>query len=370
MQPKLPPAEVVEILDRVLAGEASPEEIARLQAYKSPQRVEAVLRNAGRYAVLPGDDAQLERSAPSWEAMLERIGHASTPIPSHAKPINRLRLQTWLTRSRAHRRQWPVFLAVAVVIGVIATSIPMLWSRQHERKAAGVMTYTTGRGQQATVELSDGSTATLAPDTRVTYTVDRAGARSVQLVGEAFFIISHAIGQPFVVHTGSATTRVLGTAFDVRRYPNESFTEVTVVNGRVAAGGRTGSAVLSAGMIGRVTDSTIVSERVKDSTRMSLWTDGNLVFNHTPVSVVLATLSRWYDYEFRLTDTTLAKRSISAEFRTNQAAETMAALRIVLGVTMTFDGKIVTLNPTKDGAVPRRQSIRGSFNHSDLEVGK
>jgi len=220
------------------------------------------------------------------------------------------------------------------------------------------------------VTLADGSTVVLAPETRIRYTVDLHGARTADLIGEAFFTIAHA-RQPFVVRTGAVTTRVLGTAFDVRRYPGDATTQITVVSGKVSTGGRRPPVTLSAGAVGHATDSTVTVSAIADPERSTLWTRGRLVFEDAPVSVILSTLSRWYGYEFQLTDTTLAAQRVSVAFRTENPTEAMTMVKLILNVSMTFDGNVVTLRPKRNtNGASQRTRIRELLETPGSEVGK
>jgi transmembrane sensor len=84
------------------------------------------------------------------------------------------------------------------------------------------------------VHLPDGSTVLLNRHSRLEYPAGFTGdAREVRLTGEAYFDISQRPGQPFLVHSGALTTRVLGTTFNVRAYPADKSIEVTVTEGKV-----------------------------------------------------------------------------------------------------------------------------------------
>ena len=54
----------------------------------------------------------------------------------------------------------------------------------------------------------------------------------VELEGEAFFHVAKDASRPFIVKSGTAETRVLGTEFNFRAYPHES-RHVTLVSGSV-----------------------------------------------------------------------------------------------------------------------------------------
>src|SRR4030042_1755133 len=55
--------------------------------------------------------------------------------------------------------------------------------------------------------------------------------RNVRLEGEAFFDVTRKDGKLFIVETQGITVRVLGTAFNVKAYPNEGSIETTLVHG-------------------------------------------------------------------------------------------------------------------------------------------
>jgi ferric-dicitrate binding protein FerR (iron transport regulator) len=84
------------------------------------------------------------------------------------------------------------------------------------------------------IHLPDGSTVILNSNSKLDYPMNFTGAtREVYLSGEAFFDIAPHPGHPFLVHTGKLTTRVLGTSFNIRAYPNDGAVEVTVAHGKV-----------------------------------------------------------------------------------------------------------------------------------------
>jgi len=129
--------------------------------------------------------------------------------------------------------------------------------------------------------------------------------------------------------------------------------------------------ILTAGTVGRVTDTTAMAVLVGDVQAYTDWTTGRLVFDNVPASVLLATVGRWYGYEFRYSDSTLNTRHFRAIFNVTAREETLAAVASLLNVTMTFDGKTVTLHPRTmhRSAVPPVRQDRGALLPSS-EVGK
>jgi ferric-dicitrate binding protein FerR (iron transport regulator) len=217
------------------------------------------------------------------------------------------------------------------------------------RGAAAASVYATTTRQQAKITLADGSHVVLAPRSRLSVIAGYgAAARTVQLTGEAYFDVDARAKAPFVVHTGAVVTRVLGTSFTVRQYqPNDAVT-VGVISGKVMSSGQTGSVTLTAGMQGEVTDSTAVTTTGPIGANVG-WINGVLIFTNTPVPDMLATLERWYGYQFRLTDTSLTHARVTTSFSIGAAAKTMTALRDLLDVTIETHGDVLTLSPRRRG---------------------
>src|SRR5690606_2603405 len=70
--------------------------------------------------------------------------------------------------------------------------------------------------------LPDGSTVLLNNNSSLDFPQQFTGdTREVILKGEAYFDIKPDASRPFIIHTGKVKTRVLGTAFNIRAYPEE-----------------------------------------------------------------------------------------------------------------------------------------------------
>jgi transmembrane sensor len=125
----------------------------------------------------------------------------------------------------AKRRRLPVGIAAAVT-GLLVLGAAFSWYQTQKD------VYGTNLGEQRTVALQDGSTIVLNSKSRVRVRLgDRQ--RDVDLLqGQALFRVAHNAVRPFVVHSGSASVRAVGTEFDV--YRKQTGTIVTVVEGTVA----------------------------------------------------------------------------------------------------------------------------------------
>jgi transmembrane sensor len=82
-------------------------------------------------------------------------------------------------------------------------------------------------------------------------------------------------------------------------------------------------------------------ERV-DTAVYFAWTEGTLVFDGTPLREALPQLSRWYDLEFRLADTTLGALPLSGRLDQTLTPARLDLLAGSLGLEQVRRGRVVT----------------------------
>ena len=188
---------------------------------RSPEHIHAYLEISGVWADLPTADpegkidiaALIERarSAPDVIALPSEQPRAGT-APSAVKPR-----AVWRSRRAAVALAAAVLLAVATVIFLDRSGFN------------GV--YTTGIGEQRTVQLLDGSTVELNARSTIQVRLTAEQRNVTLLEGQALFRVAKDKERPFVVRAGDAQVRAVGTEFDV--YKKQTATVVTVVEGRV-----------------------------------------------------------------------------------------------------------------------------------------
>jgi transmembrane sensor len=95
-------------------------------------------------------------------------------------------------------------------------------------------TIVTQNGSRTHSVLADGTTVWLNVGSKLFYENDFNGnTREVRLEGEAFFDVVKQPDRPFIVHTSGIDIRVLGTAFNVKSYPDDKNVETTLYRGLV-----------------------------------------------------------------------------------------------------------------------------------------
>jgi len=253
---------------------------------------------------------------------------------------------------------WRTVMAQAAALLLVAGGIVTAWQWGRHRASAVAFdgrTYATKPGQQATIVLADGSRVRLAPQTTLRLPANFGEAsRAVALSGEAYFDVANERHTPFVVHAGDITTRVLGTTFHIQRYPTDTALSVSVLSGKVAVarpGGPWSPMTLTAGMTGVVTDSFAVAQATSDTSNAIPWVNGQLVFHKAPARAVLAALTRWYGYQFRVTDSSLVSAKLTLWLSTESSSAALSTLEQVLNADLTVDHDIVTISPRRSRAV-------------------
>lgn len=194
---------------------------------RSPEHIRAYWEIAKAYVELPpaGCREQLELDSILASAKSEATDNVVAlnlpPRPIESRTADAVSAPA--RTSRAKRRRVQVAAAVVTVL-VIAGLIG--WQSQRYQ------IYTTDSGERRSITLADGSTVDLNARTRLRVQLSSTERRVDLLHGQALFQVARDRLRPFLVQSGDAVVRAVGTQFDVDR--KDSGTTVTVLEGRVA----------------------------------------------------------------------------------------------------------------------------------------
>ncbi len=323
------------LLDRYLAGEASPAEARAVQEWLAEDPEHAALL----------EDLRLIKRVTS-----ERVPESSVDA-AWVKAAQALRIAPGQKQRVSRRIPLAVLAAAAVVIALIG-------GRAVLRRTPQLREFSTAAAQRAVVRLRDGTQVTLAPKSRLRYAPDYGKAhRDVYLDGEAYFQVVHDERLPFRVHTASSLTEDLGTAFVITAYADQITTEVVVAEGRVALrralpdslAAAPPALLLGARDLGRLGASGVATlQRGVDVDRQLAWTRGVLAFDGTPLRDAARTLGRWYDVEIRLgdSDSAFAARRLTATFTNEPIDLVLQRIALTLGLRVDRgEGSVFVLRP-------------------------
>ena len=154
------------------------------------------------------------------------------------------------------------------------------------------------RGAEYNLTLADGTRVWMNAASKLKFPAHfNSTRRYVELVGEAYFEVTHDDTRPFIVHTDNVDVRVLGTEFCVRNYIDKP-TLTTLIKGSVEITDYTGrQAVLKPGQQS-VTDKGYTRIREVETIYYTAWKDGYFIFEDTPLEQIMEELSLWYNCEY------------------------------------------------------------------------
>lgn len=132
------------------------------------------------------------------------------------------------------KKAYKARLAVAAVVAVIVTATFLLKNNQADVAPLNQLAAKPGNIRKVT--LTDGTVVWLNSGSTLKYSEDFGKKnRRVYLEGEGFFEIAPGKKNiPFIVNTKNYLIRDIGTRFNLKAYPNDSFFETSVVNGEVS----------------------------------------------------------------------------------------------------------------------------------------
>lgn len=222
-----------------------------------------------------------------------------------------IRLHTWLS----------IAAAVLLLFGIYRFVTP---NRQ-----------STGYGQNAGIELADGSEVILNSRSSLAYPNFFAYRRKLQLEGEAFFKVSK--GRTFTVETELGEISVLGTQFSV--IAQQNYFEVVCYEGKVKVSHKQSELVLTQGQAVRFYEGT--TEEWKTPSTGPEWLHRESAFKSAPLETVLRQFTNQYNRQVIYPDSLKGVR-FTGSF-THKDIET--ALRSIctplqMQFTQTADGKI------------------------------
>jgi hypothetical protein len=210
--------------------------------------------------------------------------------------------------------------------------------------------YEVNPGVKGLVNLPDGSKVWLNSSSTLKCP-DRfdSTARVVELSGEGYFSIVGNERWPLYVKTAkSVTVKVTGTEFNLSSYSNDSDFRLTLVSGKVLV----------------INDKTQKQYAVHTSEEFILsdtpnvqpmkqkanihnntgWKKGLLIFDNTPIPVVIKKMERWYGVSISIEDDRILNQRFSGEFQSESLSQVLEFLKISSDIRYSIKLNKVTLS--------------------------
>lgn len=227
---------------------------------------------------------------------------------------------------------WKKMSVAACVVVVIGLGIAF-WTHSPSPTANTIIMYSSGTNLDMAVNLPDGSHVVLRHGAELAYDVSSTSGRSLTLRGEAFFDVVHDAQKPFTITIDDLAIKVLGTSFIVESVSDSGYVSVKVIAGRVMMACGTSSIIVTkdqAGLYYR--GSKELSGASTYDKNDIAWKTNTLSFSGTPMSVVAAKLSRYFNREIVIGSPQLASVPLSVELDSPNLDSVLQLLQLTFGL--------------------------------------
>lgn len=209
-------------------------------------------------------------------------------------------------------------------------------------------TYTEVRvknGEHKRVMLPDGTKVILNAGSFMKYPeCFSEDCRRIEMDGEAFFEVVPDKDKPFIVSTKDANVKVLGTSFNVKAYDVDELISVSVRSGKVQVD-------MADAMMRLLPDEQLVfsrengeiQKRNESAHHATVWIDGGLYFNKTPIRSVVKELERRYNCKIELSGNTPYDNYIYGEHDNKSLESVLKSIRYSTDIKYRMEGDKIIL---------------------------
>jgi Domain of unknown function (DUF4974)/FecR protein len=200
-------------------------------------------------------------------------------------------------------------------------------------------------GKKFKLQLSDGTLVHLNSGTTLKYPVKFIAGenRQVFLDGEAFFDVAKDKKHPFIVNADALNIRVLGTHFNVSNYPEDSATDVVLVEGSVGMYrsneefDAAKNTILKPGYKGSFNrENAFISTKPVITDIYTSWINGGLTFRNMTFKNIITKLERRYNVTIINKNEKLANEKFNASFSDESIEKVMSYFNDIHGINYTI----------------------------------
>lgn len=236
---------------------------------------------------------------------------------------------------------WRMAATIALLIGV---GLSLYYS--FEPGQPDLMAISTNPGEKKEIGLPDGTRVILNEDSKLIFPEQFGDQREVRLVGEAYFSVAEDAEHPFVIDCPNGHVEVLGTAFNLRAYPEEEFAEVEVESGKVMFSRPNGddSVVLESKQMAileplKKGEEVVAIEAVDiPALNAQAWRTNRLDFRKLPMETIVQLIERYYGAKVELVTTEIGSCTFNGRYE-REKLET-----VLSDIELTFKADLKKIN--------------------------
>jgi ferric-dicitrate binding protein FerR (iron transport regulator) len=202
-------------------------------------------------------------------------------------------------------------------------------------------------GVKSNLTLQDGSKVILNSGSSLRYIKNfEEDQRELVLIGEAYFEVAKDSLRPFMVRTGSITTRALGTSFNIKAYKNEAW-DISLLTGLVevdvSMDHQEKVNLVPGEALNINLDKQQFQKRAFEEEKLMAWTQKTIIFDHAPIAEITRVLENWYGVKIKFTNRPNKDLIVSGVFRDQTLENVLEGLSYSARFEFDIDKDQVTL---------------------------
>jgi len=333
---------IIQLLARKLAGEATPNELKELEEllalFPDALYYEETLKQITFENDLP-EEIDIEKA---FEQHEQKYGYE---FDDYKNPET--------VSSKSYVKHW---LVAASFLAVSSFTFYFLY-HSNSVSYAPTTEIVCGKRMRKQLILPDGTSVWLNTNSKLQYddAMLHKEHREVRLYGEAFFDVAKDKKHPFIIHTQKVTIKVLGTAFNVRAYPDDHVTETTLIRGIIELSLNSDpqqqillrpkeklsfNASVPTGPVDKSSAPKIHNKLVieniepvqisnEDYFEETSWVQNKLVFKNESFKELIPKLEKWYNVTIKITNQDVEEYRFTGIFENETIIEALKEMQII-----------------------------------------
>ena len=319
---------IYEIIAKEFAGEISDLERFQLEAWKKQsslnQRTYLTLKRAwNKNSIITNRDRE--------EKLFQKIISGIKEDDSAVKQIH-----LYSKTGPRKKSYWKYAIAAAIMIMISsAWLVQKMQVNDNPQEVVPNVVYiekTNPNGQKSNIHLSDGTVIIMNAGSRIKYpAVFAKDKRVIELEGEAFFTVASDRERPFTVLSGTLSTTALGTAFNIKAFPDEERMKISLAEGKVVVDRINHPDEESYFLHPGESIEYNKQNRNITKTRFSpesefAWKEGIISFKKASFEEIVHTLERWYGVKFIVQRKKVIKKGFTGSFKKKSLEEVLKGI--------------------------------------------
>lgn len=282
--------------------------ISLLQKYIKDQCTELELRTLLQWLKSPDNHIDLDLVVqPLWDAIDKDMSHPNEErenelrreVSSLLSEIKQKNKFTSNSGVRSKNRLNGFYRVAAILILAFSVTLGLLKVLDRPQPVVTYAEKMSAKGEKKSLLLADGTKVILNSDTKLIIPSNfNKEERIIEMEGEGFFDVTPNPDKPFIIRSGEARVKVLGTSFDFKSYKEDEFIKLTVSTGKVRVNVADQDLQLAVSpnehlSINKI-DGNVRKESIEENNYIK-WIHGSLYFNKEPIREVIKTINRTYN---------------------------------------------------------------------------